>query len=62
MQRRAAGVYAAFFLVLAIAAYVTAGTQYAAQNDARASLWGIVILSGCTLVLLIGMAYLPVRG
>ena len=62
MQRRTAAAYSALFLVLAIAAYVGAGTRYAAQNNARASLWGIVILSGITLVLLIGMAYLPVRG
>lgn len=62
MQRRATAAYAVFFLVLAAGAYLAAGTQYAAANNARASLWGIVILSGLTAASMIGMAYLPVRG
>lgn len=62
MQRRAAAAYAAFFLVLAVGAYLAVGTQYAAANNARASLWGIIILSGLTAASMIGMAYLPVRG
>lgn len=62
MQRRAAAAYAAFFFVLALGAYLVVGTQYAAANDARASLWGIIILSGLTAASMIGMAYLPVRG
>jgi hypothetical protein len=62
MQRRAVAAYATFFFVLTIGAYLVAGTQYAAANNARASLWGIVILSGLTGIFMIGMAYLPIRG
>jgi hypothetical protein len=62
MQRRAAGAYGALFFVLAAGAYLLAGTQYAAMNNAVASLWGIVILAGITFIILTGMAYLPVRG
>lgn len=62
MQQRATAAYAAFFLALTIGAYLAAGTQYAAANSARASLWGIVILAGLSATFLTGMAYLPVRG
>ena len=62
MQRQAAAIYAVFFLAITITAYLLVGTQYAAANNAKASLWGIVILSGLTAGSMIGMAYLPVRG
>ena len=62
MQPRSTAAYAVFFSILTIGAYLAAGTQYAAANNARASLCGIVILAGLSAASLVGMAYLPVRG
>lgn len=59
MQRRAAAVYAAFFLLIAIGAW--AADTYALIPDQQGLIW-ITVLSSITVVLLVSMSYLPVRG
>ncbi len=58
MQRRVSAVYAAFFILVAIAALFAGELVFVA--DQVGLLW-IAVLSGIAAVLLISMAYLPVR-
>lgn len=59
MQRRAAAVYAALFVLIAIGAQA-AGSFGLASNQ-TGLLW-ISVLSGLTVFLLISASYMPVRG
>lgn len=58
MQRRAAAVYAAFFVLVAIGAW-SLGALGLVPN--RTGLRWISVLSGITVFLLISMSYLPTR-
>ncbi|WP_122090751.1 hypothetical protein [Halalkalicoccus subterraneus] len=59
MQRRAAAVYAAAFLLIAIGAWA-AGSFGLVPNES--GLTWITVLSGITVFLLVSLSYLPVRG
>ena len=59
MQRRAAGGYAAFFLVITVAAVAALATGQTFDNDS--ALTAIAVLSGLTVFLLLSISYLPVR-
>ncbi len=59
MQRRAAAVYAAFFLLITIGSWAV--NTYGLVPDQEGLIW-ITTLSGVTVVLLVSMSYLPVRG
>ncbi len=66
MQRRAAAVYAAFFVLIAVGAYVVIGMVQQPEPSAELAeringLWGVVILSGLAAVFLLGTSYLPSR-
>lgn len=59
MQRRAAAAYAALFVVIAAgAAYGRFSGQYGNMSH---NLWAVAVLSTITAVLLLAMAYMPVR-
>lgn len=59
MQRRAAAVYVALFVVIAVvAAYGRFSGQY---GDLSHNLWAIAVLSTIAAVLVAAMAYMPVR-
>lgn len=58
MQRRVSAAYAAFFILVGIAALFAGELVFVA--DQVGLLW-IAVLSGIAAVLLISMAYLPVR-
>lgn len=59
MQRRAAATYAAFFALIALAAWA-AGSFGLVSN--QTGLRWISVLSGITIFLLVALSYLPVRG
>jgi hypothetical protein len=59
MQRRVAAVYAAVFSLIAIGAWSAGSFGLVANQEGL--LW-ITVLSGLTVVLLVSMSYLPVRG
>lgn len=56
MDTRTTAVYDAFFLLVAIGAYLLIP---AAEGERAAGLWGIIILSIFTVVLMTGMSFLP---
>lgn len=59
MQRRAAGAYVALFVVIAVgAAYGSFSGRFPELSH---NFWAIAVLSGVAAVLLLAMAYMPVR-
>ena len=56
MDTRTTAIYDAFFLVIAIGAYLLIPV---ASGERAAGLWGVVILSVMTVILLTSMSYLP---
>ncbi|MFC6905243.1 hypothetical protein [Halalkalicoccus tibetensis] len=59
MQRRAAAVYAALFVLVGAGAW--AAGAFGLVPNQEGLLW-ITVLSGITVFLLVSMSYLPVRG
>ena len=56
MDTRTTAIYDALFLAIAIGAYLLIPM---AEGERAAGLWGVVILSVLTVVLLTGMSFLP---
>lgn len=56
MDTRTTAIYDAFFLVIAIGAYLLIP---AAEGERVAGLWGVVILSVVTVIVLTGLSFLP---
>lgn len=64
MQRRAAAGYAAFFIIIAIGAYLLISVVPESGADATErinGLWGVTILSALAAVVILGGSYLPSR-
>ncbi|WP_129112586.1 hypothetical protein [Halegenticoccus tardaugens] len=61
MQRRAAAIYATFFLIIGVGSYALIATANQPDKAMVNSLWSIVAICGLTVVFLLSMAYLPSR-
>lgn len=61
MQRRAAALYVAFFLLVGAASYTLIATAEEPPAEITAGLWGVTILCGAVSILLLGISSLPSR-